>query len=200
MSSSFPFVAGDTSLDLVNTEVHRAQVGGSDDLLSGPDAARQWFMEAGLLNSTEAEQVDPAAVRQSALRLRAALDALYRPLAHRTPDSNTINRSLVTLNAVLDQGRERVQVRATEGGGGGFERTSHFEKIGPLDPSVQVARSAANLLQRLEVHRLKECEHPACDLLFYDESRNASRRWCSMESCGNQQKQARFRRSGRTLA
>ncbi|WP_376777671.1 CGNR zinc finger domain-containing protein [Deinococcus rubellus] len=25
--------------------------------------------------------------------------------------------------------------------------------------------------------------------MFYDESRNVSRRWCAVDSCGNQQKQ-----------
>jgi predicted RNA-binding Zn ribbon-like protein len=191
MRQPFLFLAGDPSLDLINTEVHRAQAGGPDDLLQPPDAARQWFVEAGLLSETEADQVDADTARNSALRLRTALDAVYRPFARRQPDPQSSNRGLATLNAVLDQGRERVQLQATEGG---FARTSRFEAIGPIDPSVQVARSAVDLLHRLEVHRLKECENPDCDLLFYDESRNASRRWCSMTGCGNQQKQLRFRR------
>ena len=192
MASSFPFIAGDPSLDLVNTEVHRSQPGGSDDLFNDPAAAVQWFLQVGLLNVSEAELIDPESVRQSSLRLRTALDALYRPLARRTPDLKALERSLVTLNAVLDQGRERVQLQVKAGK---VERTSRFEGIGPFDPTVRVAHSAAELLDRLEGHRLKECQNPECDLLFYDESRNASRRWCSMAGCGNQQKQARFRSS-----
>jgi predicted RNA-binding Zn ribbon-like protein len=68
-----------------------------------------------------------------------------------------------------------------------------FEVVGPPDPNTQVARSAADLLHQLHPHRLQECENPACDLLFYDESRNASRHWCSMQGCGNALKQARHR-------
>ena len=93
---------------------------------------------------------------------------------------------------MLDQGRERVQVAC---GPDGFARGSILDILGPLDPSVRVARRAAELLHRLDPRRLKTCENPRGDLLFYDESRNNARRWCAMSACGNQQKQARFRRA-----
>ena len=193
MIQTFDFVAGDASLDLVNTLFHRGQPGGPDDLLSEPGAARRWFVEAGLLSQAEADQVDQDTAQIAARRLRTALDAIYRPLARDQADPQGTARGLSVLNAVLDQGRERVQLHPASSRSG-FARATRFEVIGPPDPSVSVARAAAELLHRLESRRLKECENPECDLLFYDESRNASRRWCSMESCGNQQKQARFRR------
>jgi predicted RNA-binding Zn ribbon-like protein len=33
--------------------------------------------------------------------------------------------------------------------------------------------------------RIKTCARPACQWAFYDTSKNRSRRWCSMASCGN---------------
>lgn len=42
--------------------------------------------------------------------------------------------------------------------------------------------------------RLRLCERDACRWAFYDTSRNRSRRWCSMEVCGNREKGAAFRR------
>jgi len=39
--------------------------------------------------------------------------------------------------------------------------------------------------------RVRECGGTACNWLFLDESRNRSRRWCSMESCGNRAKARR---------
>ena len=202
MSDDFAFLAGDASLDLVNTLMHRSQPGGPDDLLTDDlpgagllgngDAARRWFVAAGLLTQGEAARLDAETTQHAARRLRGALDAVYRPLARRQPGGAAAARGLATLNAVLDQGRERVQLRRE---GEAFSRATHFEVIGPPDPSVGVARAAAELLHRLEPLRLRECENPDCDLLFYDESRNGSRRWCSMQGCGNQQKQARFRRA-----
>ena len=192
MDQDFLFLGGDASVDLVNTTFHRGQPGGADDLLTSGAAARRWFVRAGLLTGEEAAELDADALLLSTRRLRAALDAVYRPLArHQSDDVGTV-RALATLNAVLNQGRGRISVTRQ---GDRFERASSFEVLGPPDPSVAVARRAADLLHRLEPRRLKECENEGCDLLFYDDSRNVSRRWCSMEGCGNQQKQARHRRN-----
>lgn len=190
MRDDFEFISGDASLDLVNTLMHRTQPGGADELLHSAQDAVDWFIRAGQVNAAEAAHLDPEAALHSARRLRTALDAVYRPLALGRPDPDGTARGLRTLNAVLDQGRERVQVSQD---GPGFRRGVQHEVLGPLDPGVRVARAAAELLHRLRPGRLRECENPECDLLFYDDSRNGKRRWCSMKGCGNQHKQARFR-------
>ena len=41
--------------------------------------------------------------------------------------------------------------------------------------------------------RTKICPSGDCQWAFYDESRNRSRRWCSMEVCGNREKSKTFR-------
>lgn len=197
MGQDFELIGGDASVDLVNTLMHRQASGGPDDLLTSGEKAARWFVQAGLLSTEEVGQIDTDTALLAARRLRSALDAIYRPLARNQAENADLEGGLHTLNAVLDQGRERVQV-AREGGK--FVQGTRLEILGPLDPSVRVARAAAELLHRMDAARLKECEHPACDLLFYDDSRNASRRWCSMQGCGNQQKQARFRRAARTQA
>jgi predicted RNA-binding Zn ribbon-like protein len=56
-----------------------------------------------------------------------------------------------------------------------------------------IAWSAAELLQAPELHRVHECAAHDCNWLFLDTSRNGSRRWCSMESCGNRAKAQRHR-------
>ena len=50
----------------------------------------------------------------------------------------------------------------------------------PLWPALW---SAAELLMAPELARVRECE--SCSWLFLDTSRNHTRRWCSMEDCGN---------------
>lgn len=42
--------------------------------------------------------------------------------------------------------------------------------------------------------RLKVCRNPECRYAYYDHSRNRSRAWCSMETCGNRAKARAFRR------
>ncbi len=53
--------------------------------------------------------------------------------------------------------------------------------------------AADNLLQLLAdaPHRIKQCDHPRCILFFHDTSKNGTRRWHSMATCGNRVKAAR---------
>ena len=56
-------------------------------------------------------------------------------------------------------------------------------------PLYPIARSAATLLTSPERARVGECaDDRGCGYLFLDTSRNRSRRWCSMEDCGNRAK------------
>jgi predicted RNA-binding Zn ribbon-like protein len=50
------------------------------------------------------------------------------------------------------------------------------------------AASAVDLLSVGELSRVKECPGPGdCGWLFYDTSRNGTRRWRSMDGCGSRQ-------------
>jgi predicted RNA-binding Zn ribbon-like protein len=54
-----------------------------------------------------------------------------------------------------------------------------------------IAESAASLLISEDRAAVRECGAPDCEWLFLDHSRNGSRRWCDMKSCGNRQKARR---------
>ena len=49
-----------------------------------------------------------------------------------------------------------------------------------------------NLFDQAELDRLKKCANPNCSHLFYDISKNNTRNWCSMKSCGNIMKARAF--------
>jgi predicted RNA-binding Zn ribbon-like protein len=53
-----------------------------------------------------------------------------------------------------------------------------------------VTHAAVELLTHGPLERVKVCGN--CRWLFLDQSRNRSRRWCSMETCGTHHKQRRF--------
>lgn len=56
-----------------------------------------------------------------------------------------------------------------------------------------ILQSAVDLLvSKNDLGRVKQCEGDACGWLFFDTSRNRSRRWCSMADCGNRAKARRF--------
>ena len=59
-------------------------------------------------------------------------------------------------------------------------------------PLWPIAFSAVELLTGREQDRIKVCANPdGCGWLFYDGSKNGSRRWCSMEGCGSKVKMRR---------
>jgi predicted RNA-binding Zn ribbon-like protein len=51
-----------------------------------------------------------------------------------------------------------------------------------------IAREAIILFSDVGAGRIRSCEAEDCDLIFFDGSRAANRRWCSMQRCGNRAK------------
>ncbi|MCB8823142.1 CGNR zinc finger domain-containing protein [Microvirga rosea] len=80
-----------------------------------------------------------------------------------------------------------------------------FRWTWPTDPPLPetilgpVALSAAGLLREGDLSRLKKCGGEHCGWLFFDLTKNNSRRWCDMAVCGNRQKSKRNRQR-RTFA
>jgi predicted RNA-binding Zn ribbon-like protein len=63
-----------------------------------------------------------------------------------------------------------------------------------------VARAAALLLTDPgRLSRLRQCGGATCGWLFLDETRNHSRRWCTIKDCGNLAKVRRHRAKQRQL-
>jgi predicted RNA-binding Zn ribbon-like protein len=56
-----------------------------------------------------------------------------------------------------------------------------------------VVASYAALLTEANIDRVRVCANPDCSFMFYDGTRNASRRWCDAAICGNLVKVRRYR-------
>ncbi|CAN7298090.1 CGNR zinc finger domain-containing protein [Phyllobacterium sp. LjRoot231] len=63
------------------------------------------------------------------------------------------------------------------------------EKKRELSLGAAAFLSAISLLEPARLERIKIC--PNCHWLYFDESRNRSRRWCDMNVCGNRAKARR---------
>ena len=64
-------------------------------------------------------------------------------------------------------------------------------------PAALLARRIALELGEIDVTRLKRCERPACNLVFYDTTRSGTRRWHAESPCGNRERQRRHRTASR---
>ena len=65
----------------------------------------------------------------------------------------------------------------------------------PTDVWAPIAIAVAELLSDVSPGRLRKCE--ACILHFLDTSKRGSRRWCSMNICGNKIKVAAYQQRKR---
>jgi predicted RNA-binding Zn ribbon-like protein len=76
----------------------------------------------------------------------------------------------------------------------------HWPDGGADVVSHAVAHAAYELLTGDQLGRLKRCA--GCPWLYLDQSKNSSRRWCTMEDCGKNAKMRRYveRRSARRAA
>ena len=60
-------------------------------------------------------------------------------------------------------------------------------------PAATLARRVALELAEIDVARLKRCDRPACNLVFYDTTRSGTQRWHAESPCGNRERQRRYR-------
>jgi predicted RNA-binding Zn ribbon-like protein len=67
-------------------------------------------------------------------------------------------------------------------------------------PLWKLAQAASDLLLSSNAEGIKDCGDPTCRWLFLDTSKNHTRRWCDMKTCGNRMKarrhQARYQDGG----
>jgi predicted RNA-binding Zn ribbon-like protein len=119
-------------------------------------------------------------------------EALYRAFSAVAQDDTASSEDLATIgNYVLDSLRHRALIRMD--GGYGWQWTQNGKTS--LDYVLwPISQSAADLLTSDELKMVRFCEAPDCEWLFLDRSRNRSRRWCDMTSCGNREKARRHYR------
>ncbi len=58
---------------------------------------------------------------------------------------------------------------------------------------AEIASSFAAVLMEKEHSRIRVCENPDCLWVYYDDTRNRSKRYCDDKMCGNLMKVRRFR-------
>ena len=172
--NEFLFIGGDPTLDFVNTEIVRD--GEPADLLTDAEALERWLQDAGFGRV----RVSPAAWK-GAKRLRAALRRHF----------SGEGSALRIVNEELRRGRGALALRAKDEG-----FAVEFEPEGK-DARFLLARAAATFLASADPARIRACGGTDCVLFFYDTTKSATRRWCSMAGCGNRMKAAAHYRRNR---
>ena len=171
----FLFVGNQLALDFLNTKL----VDGDVDVEKLPDwaAFARWCVAAGIGQAGEGRIAE---IREFREQLRVAVTSLE-------DGENPSPEFVAEVNSLLSRYPARVVLDA--GIDGMAKKTSHEGFWGTM------AAAVAELLTQTERHRVRKCEH--CIVHFYDVSKKGSRRWCSMNLCGNKLKVAAYQKRRR---
>ncbi len=178
----------DLSLDLANTVAWRGSAPAEslhslEDVLAWIASAKALPARgvAGLRKWFDAHPADAAMVFSEAIEIR---ETVYRLLQSVAVGSVAASEDLRRLNRALREAAPRAGLdRADKGFGWRIEVKP--TAAGMLAP---VLWSAADILVGRDSARVRQCANDRCLWLFFDDSKNGTRRWCSMQACGNRAK------------
>jgi len=201
----FQFIAGDVSLDFVNT-VDWTSRGPARDRIGSYDRLIEWALAARVIDESTATRLE----RRAFSRQRDAVGALDRAHSLRWTLRRLVaaiagnDRAVASVRLPLDEFNRFVadvyaHVRLTKPAAGVKAPWSPLVWTWDDDPDRldspvwPVVRSAAELLASREVERLRVCAGGDCGWVYVDRSRNRLRRWCQMATCGTAEKTRRRR-------
>ncbi|MCW2875361.1 ABATE domain-containing protein [Actinacidiphila oryziradicis] len=187
--------AGRLCLDFIRTLRHRGTAEATEEL---PDAAAlaAWVRQCGpgglcetdLPKDPKVRKELPEGLPSEARRLREAVSELLRTGSGSCGAEVTerINRAAahpVPAPSLDASGRLR------------------WHAADPVSATLAlVARDALDLATSPAITRVRECADPGCSALFLDNSRPGTRRWCSMDACGNRAKKSTLRKKASASA
>ena len=186
----FLFLGNQPALDFLNTRP--VQNGESLELLPTFGALLRWFQAADLLSSREA-----ATLLQrwgESVRARRVVEAVQELREHFRKElvawerGGPVSHSTVReLNRLMADHPMRIRLKAT----GRLSSTElYYEPRQPEDLFAPLAHGVATLFADVDRERVRKCAQ--CVLHFLDTSKKGTRRWCSMQLCGNRQKVAAY--------
>ena len=194
LNFQFDFSGGNLCLDFANTSASWKEQGTQIERLHSYSDLLAFSLQAGLLTPGQAREIatfanaHPSQTRrifQRALELREAIYRIVSAIiAHRVPP----HRSLEIINSAYSEAIARSRLVRTDDH---FQRawTNHSESLERV--LWPIATAANDLLTSRMIAHLRECPSEDCSWLFLDHSRNQSRRWCDMKTCGNRAKARR---------
>jgi predicted RNA-binding Zn ribbon-like protein len=189
----FDFLGGRVAIDFVNT-VSGKRLAGPIERLNEYGDVLSWAEQIGLVTAARAKALrralreHPQKAEAAFVRAKNLREALFRIFSALSTRESAKPDDLELFNRELADAFSHLRVvESPEGFAWSF-----CDDEALLSVLWPVTRSAADVLMKDDPARVRMCESPdGCGWLFYDETRNGTRRWCSMKDCGNRAKARR---------
>ena len=191
----FLLVANRPILDLLNTKPVLA--GGPTELLPDVRALERWLIASGMVTSRKTKAIvrgwrDSTEATAFLKQLIAFRERLREAVLRLENGSSPTDAFLAEVNSLLLQYPRHTSLHRRDGK---VIREAVFELGEPADLWTPIIDATADLLAEADFSRIRKCE--SCVVHFLDTSKKGSRRWCSMNICGNKLKVAAYQRRKR---
>jgi predicted RNA-binding Zn ribbon-like protein len=185
-------VGGNLALDFVNTRGGPRHGPADSEWLSSYEDFAAWSSRAGLADPSAplGGTAPRAALLAAFARVQAYRDDMYEIFLALADGSAPPEAALRRLQLAYVEALAHGQLASGTGGGTGGCAWRWDPGSGPLAPLWSVVAAAVELLTHGPADRIRSCH--ACRFMFIDQSKNSSRRWCSMDDCGKAAKIARY--------
>jgi len=185
-------VGGALCLDFANT-VNSRTMPEHDYLMQYSDLAG-WAKKLGMVTPTQGKRLQNRAIENSeaarealdtARRIRELLYRLFSRAAEGLePDKKDLELFVTAYGESIAKGQL-------------IKKDNYYAPAWKIEETLDallwpILHSAGELLLSEELAHVKEC--PGCGWLFLDTSKNQTRRWCSMNTCGVRDKMRRYHR------
>ncbi|MGM7722214.1 CGNR zinc finger domain-containing protein [Metabacillus sp. Hm71] len=195
-SNTYMMVGERLCMNFINTVSWRESTEKRSDRFTSYAKLVDWSIHADVLTERQAQKLiiiseekpaESAHVLDRAIELREVMYRIFRTISiKQKPPQEEIE----LFNVFVRQYYQLLQLSQEKDHFLLEFKCSKNPLEGMLPPILQ---SAVDLLvSKSDLKRVKRCEGDLCGWLFYDTSRNRSRRWCSMADCGNRAKARRF--------
>jgi len=165
------------------------------DYLTGYEAILIWSSRLSTLEEDQIKELREIAAQNSKqaqisfLNIQSAREALFQFFQAMSFHKIPTNKIQSQFNFFIHQSFKHLALTFSVEGTAKWDWKKSAK---PLDlPLYPIMHSAYQLVNSDLMARLKECH---CGWLFLDRSKNQSRRWCDMQTCGSAHKARRYYR------
>jgi len=186
----FLFLGNQLALDFLNTWLVPASE--PVELLPDFKALLEWFQAAKLLTPAQAAELQSkwggtSRAEKTVTVIRELRETLRQEVLRWERGKVLRRAAMQELNGLMALHPMR---RKLEGGSKGLTEKAWFEAREPEDLLAPLADGTARLFAESNRSRVRKCGR--CVAHFQDTSKKGTRRWCSMQLCGNRLKVAAY--------
>ncbi|WP_438426004.1 CGNR zinc finger domain-containing protein [Aquimarina macrocephali] len=174
---------GNLSLDFINTIKDRL-VADPIDYLTGKEEWIAWLKRVDILENETLNFEEASFNLKEVIRKREFLHRVFQGLVFQREIKE---KDLKCFDLLLQKIRRSTKIFVVDN-----KPQEHLE-IDPNDLNsyiLKIGKAAHELLMSEEIDRVKECGN--CGWIYFDSSKNKCRKWCNMDTCGNEVKARKY--------